>query len=151
HRTTPGRAGPAAPGPSAGRPIRRDQSTTAGLEVRDGGPEHGVRLVVRLPVEVPVPDLLGDHRETEEAEDLVEPPAALVQLAAGACAVPLDDLLAAPHPGRGRRLTAERLEEVVVVLLDPVRKGTAEVHQRVADGGHLPVEHTGDPKPVEVE
>ena len=45
-----------------------------GLEVADGRPEDGVRLVGGLPVEVAVPDLLGDHRQPEQPEHLVEAP-----------------------------------------------------------------------------
>ena len=55
---------------------------------------------------------------------------------------------ARPHPRHRGRLPAELAVERVVVLLDPVGQCAAEVHQRVADRRHLPVEHAGDPQVV---
>ena len=43
------------------------------------------------------------------------------------------------------RKLAERLR---VVRLDPVAERRAQVHERVADRGHLPVEHGDDPRQV---
>ena len=116
------------------------------LEVRDRRAEDGVRLVVGLAEGVAVPDLLGDHREPEQPEHLVEPPLLGRDLETGPAGVVVDDLPPGPHPRRGRGLAPELLEELVVTRLDPVGQRAAEIHQRVADGRHLPVEDAGHPQ-----
>ena len=71
--------------------------------------------------------------------DLVEAPLLGRQGAPGPLAVGLDQLLAGQHPGQVRGHPAVR-RQVVVVGLHPEGEVAPEVHQRVAEGGHLPVE-----------
>ena len=115
-----------------------------------GRSEEGVHLVGRLPVEVPVVDLLGDHGHPEQPEDLVEPPLLGRDRPAGALGVRRHELVAGQHAGQVRRHPPHHLELLGVVGLHPVGHRAGEVHQRVAEGGHLPVEHPDDPGHVVV-
>ena len=120
-----------------------DQPAAAGLEVR---PRPGrTRRTPRwssAAVDVAVPDLLGDHREPEQPEHLVEAP-------------PLRGHREA-HPRRSSARRSRRGSTSPAAFvgwrrnlwknssspgLDPVGQRAAEVHQRVADRRHLPVEH----------
>ncbi len=97
-----------------------------------------------------VVDLLGDHGQPEEAEHLVEAPLLRRHGQPAALGVRRHHLGAGEHPGQVRGLSPQLAEHRVVVGLDPVGQRAAEVHQRVAEGGHLPVEDAADPQRVVV-
>ena len=98
---------------------------------RGGSPRPGRSRtrVGRLPVEEPVVDLLGDDGEPEESEDLVERPAHGGQHQATRLKICRDHLRPREHPVGIRRLPAEGLEHRVVIGLDPVGQGAAEVQE----------------------
>ena len=106
--------------------------------------ELTVGRVARLARVEAVVDLLGDHGEAEGAEHVVEAPLLGGHLEATGRGVALDDLGPGQHPRRVRRLAAHGEEGRVVVGLHPVGQCRTEIHQRVTDGGHLPVEHADD-------
>ena len=95
-------------------------------------------------MEVAVVDLLGDGRHPEQPEDLVEPPLLARHGPAGALGVRRHELVAGEHPRQVRRHPAHHLELLGVVGLHPVGHRAGEVHERVAQGRHLPVEHPDD-------
>ena len=91
----------------------------------------------RLAVEVAVVDALEDRGELERREAEVEAEAG--QVAVGAGGVARDDLVLGEEPGRrrdvGDRGAADRRAEPVV------DQHQRQVGERVAEGGHLPVEN----------
>ena len=87
-------------------------------------------------------DLLRDHRQTEQPEHLVEAPLLLGHVDPRQPRVPLHHLPAREHAGSVGGLATEGLEHRAVVVLHPVGQRTTQIHERVADGGHLPVQDT---------
>ena len=122
----------------------RDQPVEPPADDLHGRAEEGVHLVGRLAVEVAVVDLLRDHGHPEQPEHLVEPPLLGRHGAAGALGVRRHELVAGQHPRQVRRHPPHHLELLGVVGLHPVGHRAGEVHQRVAEGRHLPVEHADD-------
>src|SRR3990167_3052413 len=104
--------------------------------------ELGEAFVLGLAVVVAVVDLLHDAGQAEQAVGVVEVDA--LDLDAGAFGVVVGELLAGQHARRIARLTAHHLHRRGGGGLDPVGKGVAQIHQRVADGGQFPVQHADD-------
>jgi len=119
-----------------------DDASAAPEQVVGRPPEALEGRIARLTVVVTVIDLLNDGGKTEQTVDLVEGP--VVNLEPHPAAVVVDDLLARHHSGDVRRLAAEALQEPVVIGLDPIGQGVSEIHQRIAQGRHLPVQHADD-------
>src|SRR5688500_14189300 len=113
-----------------------DQPTRDRRERRNPLAEWGEARVVGLAADVAGVDLLDDYRELEHREDFVQRD--LLEIAAGARGVALEDLLAAVPAGPRRH----RADGRVVHRRDmhPVREQESDVDQRIADGAHLPVE-----------
>ena len=121
-----------------------DEAVEPAADDLHGRTEERVHLVGRLPVEVPGVDLLGDHGHPEQPEDLVEPPPLGRHRPASALGVRRHELVAGQHAGQVRRHPPHHLELLGVVGLHPVGHRAGEVHERVAEGRHLPVEHPDD-------
>ena len=99
-------------------------------------------LILRLPVVIAVIDLLKDHHQAEDAVDQIE--IEVADFRAGALGVVRDHLVARQHPLGVAGLLTQGEEPRSVVGLDPIGHGVAEVHQRITERGHLPVEHRDD-------
>lgn len=95
-----------------------------------------------MPLDETLVDLLGDDRDLEQPIHVVED--RIRHLAAAGLLVALDDLAPVEVTGHGRGQQRQHLGFVRVRRVDPVAKGRAQFHQRVADGGHLPLEHRED-------
>src|ERR1700689_404522 len=87
-------------------------------------------------------NLLQDHHQPEQTEHLVEIEA--IDAPTAAFAVVGHHLAAGQHAGHVRWLTTQRVERGVVVGLYPVGHRAAEIHHRIAERAHLPIEHTDD-------
>ena len=114
------------------------------LEQPHGRSERTEGRIGGLAVEVAMVDLLRDHRETEQAEHLVEAPLLLGDLDPRAPRVALHHLPSREHAGRVGGLATESLVHRAVVVLHPVGQRAGQVHERVADGRHLPVQNPHD-------
>src|SRR3989440_395217 len=103
-------------------------------------------FVLGEPLHVPLVNLLDDHRDLEEPEAGVEQdPRRLASLCAREL---LHQLRPRQTAGKEGRPEGEGLECVRVTLLYPVTEGSAQVHQRVAHRGHLPVQDADHPREV---
>jgi L-alanine-DL-glutamate epimerase-like enolase superfamily enzyme len=80
--------------------------------------------------------------QAEQAVGVIE--IEVVDLDARALGVIVDELTAGEHAGRVARLATHKLHRRWVGRFDPVGEGVAQVHQRVAEGGQLPVQHADD-------
>ncbi len=123
-----------------------DEFVAPRIEVADNHPEVLERGIGGVSVVIAVVDLLGDHGEPEQTEDLVEAP--VVHRQSGSLGVVLDDLATGEHAGQIRRLSLGGEHHRVVVGLHPVRERRPQVHERVADRREFPVEHRNRPQRV---
>ncbi len=85
-------------------------------------------------------DLL-DHSETlKESEDVVEQD--VIQAASGASGIGLDKLLPSEHARKMRGAKAQAVGCGRIASFHPVAKRGSQVHERIADGAHFPVEQS---------
>ena len=85
-----------------------------------------------------VVNLLDDHRQAEQAIDLVK--IEVIGFETGLLHVVIHHFPAGQHARAMGRLPAQHLERAFVVRLNPVGQAVPQIHQRITDGGHLPVQ-----------
>ncbi len=90
-------------------------------------------------MEKAVIDLLHDAGEAKQAVGVVK--IEIVDLDTRTFSVVVDERLARQHARRITRLATCHLHRQRIVRLHPVGEGIAQVHQRIAQRGQLPVQY----------
>src|SRR5438874_6702402 len=103
-------------------------------------------FILGEPLHVSFVNLLDDHRDLEEPEAGVEQYPR--RLPSRGARVLLHQLRPRQAAGSEGRPESESLERVRITRLHPVTEDSTEIHQRVADRGHLPVQDADHPREV---
>lgn len=93
-----------------------------------------------------VVNLLDDHGQTEQTEAVVK--IEVVHVHPGDFTIQLNEFPAGQGAVYVGGHGAHNVARFGVVLLDPVAQGATQVHERVADGAHFPVQDTDDSERV---
>src|SRR5215203_1682047 len=93
-------------------------------------------LIVGQTLFIAVINLLSDYRNLKDAVDIIEKNVRNIQ--AAPLGVTRHDLGAAEIAGEGGGAGGQEAQVGSVVRVHPVAETGSQVHQRVAEGGHLP-------------
>ncbi len=112
----------------------------------DAEDQHLEAFVPGLAVIVAVVDLLGDNGQAEETE--TEIVGEVCRVGAGAFSIGGHDVTPGEHAVQMGRHEPQQLPLLRIVGLNPVGQTVAQIHERIADGGQLPVQHPDDAQGV---
>ena len=98
--------------------------------------------VLGLAVVKTVVNLLNDHRQPKQSETVVE--IEMVHLNSGDAAVKIHELAAGQRTVKVGGHIADDMAFLGIVLLHPVTQGASQIHERITDGAHLPVQNPDD-------